>query len=409
MKGTEQNGKHAWMAFGSICVMCIVWIGIAYKCMGLYADPVTADLGITRSQFMLVMTVVVATNALVNLFAYGTIEERLGIRKILVTGGLLATAALVVWSQVQNLAMLYLGGFLFGLAMSMLTNNTVATAISHWFKRKMGTYISLANTFGSISGIIFAIVIAALIAAVGWRTGFLVTAIISAAATIVVFLLYKGDPEDLGERPLYADDAETASEGADGCSYKRMLKAPTFWLLGVTYLCSGLICYGLFGSLALFAVDFGYADSQGLMVSIALLASTITMVPFGALCDKIGTKWMLAICMVCMIVAGVALQMDSLPVVALFAVAAIIGAGYNANNVPMGVSVMEAFGSLEYSKKLGVVIAFNFAGVAFGPTVLSLFYDMTGSFDSGLMLYMVLAAVVVIGGFVGTRRIGKSA
>lgn len=405
---SAQNKRHAWMAFGSVCATLIVFVGIAYNCMGIYADPVTTELGITRAQYMLLMTIAVMTNGLINLLLYGRIEEKFGLRVMMVAGGISTSLSFFLFSFAQNLTMLYVGGFFLGLGLSVQTNNTLNTAINHWFKKRMGTLVSVANTCGSVTGIIAATVIALVIGSLGWRMGFLATGIIGVVATVIIAFLYKGDPKRLGERPLWADEVgseDAPAEEEDGVSYARMIKAPSFWVLALLYFLSGLVCYAIYGSLSLFAVDNGYPDAQGTIVSVALLACTISCIPLGWVCDKLGSKWLFVICMACIAVAAFIFQMGNLGIVSLYIAAIIAGIGYNANNIPHGVSMKEAAGSLEFSRKLGILIFFNFIGVSLGPTVLNLLYDAMGSYTVGLYAAIGAAAVVAIASFFGTKRI----
>lgn len=393
------------MAFSSICLMVVVWTGICYNTTTLYADPVVNALGITRAEFMVTFTIVALTNTFFSLFLYGQIEARLGIRRVLLLGGLLGTAAYVAFTFVSSIPMLYLGGLLYGLALSFIGGNSTAAGIGYWFKKKMGRYISIVEMVSNAVGIVATIVIGALILAIGWRQAFGVTAIISLVGVIAVVLLYKGTPAQLGEKPMYADEAASdAPQEETGITYKQVFKKPQFFLLAVGYFFTGFTVYSVLGDIPLFAVDYGYGDTANLFVSVALVASVITMVPLGELCDRAGSRVMVALALVCTIINLIVFQMPNLPIWAMYVTAALAGVAFNANLIPMGISVREAFGDRDFSKKVGTVSGFSFAGVAFGPTILNLFYGAFGGYTLGLMVYVVLAAIALVCMWFGTRK-----
>lgn len=392
--------------------MTFIWIGIGWNTISLYADPVISDWGIGRTQFMLCITLVSGGNTIVSLLAYGQIEARLGIRKVMVLGGCASTVAFAIMALSQNLPMLYVGAALFGFGVAFLSNNTFMTAVNHWFAKRQGTMTGIVTTVGSASGILFATVMAIVIGAVGWRLGFGITAIASALATIVVFVLYKGDPEQLGELPLYAESkpessnkADGTMEEAEGIGYADMFKTPQFYLIVLAFTCGGIACYAAFSNLAIFAVDLGYEAFSGAALSIALAASAVGMTPGGIIVDKLGAKWMIALCCILLIAGMAILMMTEIPLPLLFASCVLLGLGYCLCQVPAGAAVMDAFGPKEYSKKLGTCAGFVYLGVALAPVVMSAFYDLTGTYQLSLIILVAMSIATAVLIFPATKSV----
>ena len=73
--------------------------------------------------------------------------------------------------------------------------------------------------------------------------------------------------------------------------------------------------------------------------------------------------------------------------------------------MPMGVSIREAFGRKEFSKKMGTVTSFCLFGFAFGPTILNAFYDIAGTYQTGLMAMIATAVATIVLLFIATRRV----
>ncbi len=417
------------MAYASICIMSIVWVGIQFNCMNLYAAPVVEELGITRTQFMTVLSIPGLISATVSLLAFGAIEENIGLRRMLLVGGILNTLAFVCWFFMDSIALLYLGGTLYGCGCSITAYNSVAAGVNRWFKQRIGSLMGVANALGNVAGIVFALVIAAIIATIGWRYSFGICVAISAVATVACTLLYKGNPDDLGVRAMYEDEvanstaldeaaetghvmgaealagaaaeavdevvqAEIPSEPLSGMPFKETIATPRMWLLAFGYLLLGTTTYGLMSTLPLFALDFGFEQLQGQVVSASLLAAAIAMVPLGMICDRFGTKWTVALCGALMAIAAVLLLMPNLPFVGVLVAAACSGASYSSCGVAVGTGVKEAFGEFEFSKKLGLCSGCMYIGLALGPALINFVYDTAGTYSFALVAFAICAAVI---------------
>ena len=406
--GNRNQSKQAWMAFSAICLMSVMWTGIQWNCMNLYAAPVVEEMGITRTQFMLVLTIPSFISAAVSLTCFGTIEQRWGLRRMLLVGGVLNTLAFVCWTFMHSSLMLYVGGTLYGMGASVTAFNSINAGVNRWFKQKMGSLVGVANTLGNLAGIGFALVIAALIAWVGWRYSFAICVVLSAISTVVCVVLYKGNPEDVGVPAMYADAAAGAAEGMaagsakasddaacemapSGVPFRRALRSPRLWIMMLCYFLLAFTTYGLMSTLPLFMVDQGFAQMQGQAVSISLLSSAVMLVPLGALCDRLGTKWGIALCCLLMMVAAFMLRISSLPLLVMLILAAIVGAAYSACAITVGVGVKQAFGDVDFSKKLGLCSGCLYVGLAAGPALTNLAYDTTGTYG------MILAGFVALG------------
>ena len=204
LSGNASARLAGWKAFSGICVMLLLWSGIEWYCMSLYADPVVSDLGISRTAFMFALSLMAGISATISLTCFGFIEQRVGVRRLLIAGGILDTLAFLVLGLAHSLPVLYLGAILYGFGTSVTGYNMAATAVNHWFAQRRGSMVGVANTVGCVSGIVFSPVISALIAVAGWRTSFFICCVLSAAGVVLVAFLYRGNPEDLGVEPLYS-------------------------------------------------------------------------------------------------------------------------------------------------------------------------------------------------------------
>ena len=430
----KNTAGYAWQAFAAICLMSIMWTGIQWNCMNLYAAPVVDELGISRAQFMLVLSIPAVISAVVSFLAFGAIEQRFGLRRMMLLGGILNTLAFLSWALMDSPAMLYLGGALYGLGASITAFNSINAGVGRWFKRRMGSLVGVANALGSLAGIVFALVIAAVIAVLGWRYSFWICVALSAVSTVVCVLLYRGNPEQLGVSAMYETEEPTPGSGsdspnaasragagapqggrgpsgglpasaqADGVPFREALRMPRLWLLMAGYFLLGTTTYALMSTLPLFAVDFGYADLQGQVVSASLVAAAVMVVPLGMVCDRFGTKWGLALASALLLAACMALRLPSLPFAAMLVLAVVVGGSYSACSVCVGVGVRETFGDVDFGKKLGLCSGCLYIGLAVGPASANLAFDLSGSYALPLGIFAVLALCMAALFFVAFRK-----
>ncbi|WP_295617053.1 MFS transporter [uncultured Intestinimonas sp.] len=407
----NKSSTHAWMALIAMCLMCATWTGVTGNTISLFADPVVNELGITRTQYMLgSSTITGITNGLISMFLFGKIYAKIGIKKMMLIGGLIGTLGFASFAMAQNFAMILLGGILFGAGCCFNFTSTLAIVIDSWFKKKNGTYMSLAQTVGSVVGIICSTLYAILIAQVGWRAGFLTTVVICLITTFVLQILFKGESKDLGEAPMYADEASAdqgqgQSAAEDGISFQQSLRTPRYYLLLVLIVLICILAYGPFGNLVLIASDLGYGAISGTLLSVALIASAVSLTFCGVIIDKFGTKWMISLALV-LVAAALAiywLRLDS--TVTMYVSALMLGVGYNACILPGSIATRELLGSRDYGKKVAVSGAASLVGIALGPSVMSAFYDLTGSYDLGYVVCFIGCIICIIAIFPLTRRV----
>ncbi|MBR2789997.1 MAG: MFS transporter [Eggerthellaceae bacterium] len=405
--GKLKGNPHAWMALIAMCLTALYVGGIGWNCISLYFPPLIEEWGVTRTEVSLVVTILSTIHMVIATFAFGQIASRIGIRKMLVIGGILNTAGFIVMAMANGIPMLYIGAALFGTGIGFTSNSTYNTALTKWFKKNQSTMISLVATTSSVVGIISATVVAAIIASAGWRTGFLITAAIAAVCCIAGFFLYKGEPEKLGELHMYAEE-EVVEEAVeeDGVSFKKFLTSAQGWMLIVAWLFIGIAGYVIQGNLALFANDYGYAAHSGTLLSVLLFTCAIFMPIAGRICDKLGSKWMVFIGMGAVVINCAILRFTTPPIAVMYVIAILAGFSWDANIVPVAKSILESSGNKEFSKKTGVLVGMQAFGVALAPTIFNMFYDFGGqTYDVGLIFMAALAIIVMILFIFGTRPI----
>ena len=406
MNDQEKIKKYATGAFAAIIIMYVASEGICWNNWTLYAPAVTAEWGVSRAQFMMVVTIMSMINSLFSLFAYGWVQSKMSIKKMLLIGTIFSSISIALYATSHSMTQFYVAALFYGFGVATQSSTTGVLILTSWFKKRAGSKFGIAHTFGNFAGIISTSLFGYLINTFGWRIPLFITLAISIIDIIAIQALYKGTPEELGLEIAVDDGSGDAAHGSSdyGLTRNEMLRSPQFYMLAVGYMLVCFAGYGAFSNLTLFATDRGFGNVAGTFLSVALVGAAATNALWGKIIDKFGTKIMVSCCMVLCSVAMLLLRVENLPIAGLYAIAVLLGAGYPACLLPAGISITEVFGEKEHGKKVGIIVGISFLAFSFAPTVMAAFYDITGSYDSALLVFVLFAIAAAALIFCATRK-----
>lgn len=404
----DKSASHARAAVITVCLCYVISTGIAWNTFSVYAESVIAELGIMRSQFTLNMTIFSGANAIMTLFFLGPLVDKVGPTKMVKIFPWIGALGFAIIAMSKSLTAMYIGGALFGISACSMGGNINNLLINAWYKKNVGKMMGIPQTVGSITGIIMTVVYGMLVSNLGWRIPNWITCAVFVAVGILIAIIYKGSPKELGEKPMYADEATDESSEElyeDGVDFKHSIRHPQYYMLSIGAFLVALATYGVLGNLTLLAGDAGFSELASTVLSVALVASAICFVPAGYVIDRFGSQWLIGGSMAVLIVAIFVLRMDSVSLPVMYIAAAAVGASYDCAILAPGLTIKQAFGTKDLGKKLSIVNAFNFTGLALGPTVLALFYDMSGSYSLGWTTYIILAVLSAVLTFIGVKKV----
>src|SRR5690606_27234362 len=132
-----------------------------------------------------------------------------GIRQVvstalaLIMGGIVASFFMTeVWQ------LLLLWGVVIGVGTGMTALVLGATVATRWFSKRRGLVVGLMTASSATGQLVFLPILASLTEAFGWRTALSFTVVIIATAMVLVALIMRDHPADLG-LPAYGDTTIT--------------------------------------------------------------------------------------------------------------------------------------------------------------------------------------------------------
>ncbi len=218
--------------------------------------------------------------------------RRLGPKRTAMAGLALVALSLFGLSRSQNFVSLLLLYCLTGLG-GGFGNIPMMVLVSHWFRRERRGRAAGLMILGNGAAIVCSGLVIPwlnqLLGPEGWRTGWLLLALVALVAMAVVALLLRNDPAELGLEPLGARTplpvAQLEAKPPVGSGGLLLRLGVVYFLFGLTYMVFGTFI------VATMIADFGFSEVRaGQFWSAIGLFSMASAVGFGILSDRIGRK-----------------------------------------------------------------------------------------------------------------------
>lgn len=393
---------HGWLiVLGSFFMMATCY-AVFVNCLNLFLVPITNDLGITRGQFNANTSIAAIVGVFASLFV-GKLVQKCNARIFGIVNILLIVSSLACWSLVTQLWQMYLLSVVTGFTVISGTRLMISLLIANWFDHKRGLAVSLSLSGSGVGGMILSQVAASSINTYGWRTTFLIlaliTLIISMPLTVTVF---HNNPFNIGLLPYGVSNESNniavggKNQGYFGVTAKRAIRSGAFWLLLLGFLLMGLINGGVIINISANFTDAGYsAEFAANIVSLQLFVLIVGKITVGMVFDRYGVIRGI-------ILGGITLMLATIGMFFahntfgpyLFALT--FGFGTSLGTIAPPLIVIHEFGKKEFGSLVGYVTAIQMFGGAVGSILTGILYDRMGSYQLGWIILTFTSIVMLI-------------
>lgn len=355
---------------------------------GLFLEPMTLDLGMSRGSFSLAIAV---QNLLWGLLTpvFGGLADRFGTARCIAVGGFLYVLGIVITALGGSLFSLHLGaGVFIGIAVAAcgypLVLSSVARSVS---EERRSIALGIAASGGSAGQFLLLPLTQVLISELDWLGALLVLAVLTTAVIPLAFVL----------RGKAVSDASHASEATVFGSIRQAAAHRGFWLLNAGFFVCG------------FHVAFIATHLPGYIVSIGLSpfvgATALSVIGFfnilgglaaGVLGARFRKKYLLA---------GIYLARAAIMSMLLFGpktdwtiflFAGIFGFLW-LSTVPLTSGLVgDIFGPRFLATLFGIVMCGHQLGAFFGAWFGGISYDLTGSYDAVWQVAILLGLLSAV-------------
>jgi len=377
-------GYYGWIVVWMCFMAGFIGFGFVYS-YGVFFKPLSSEFGWNRSVIAGAFSIYAILHNLLAFFA-GRAVDKIGPRPVFAVAGISLGLSMVVMSRLTSIWGLYLFfGVLFSIGLACIYSPVMAT-VSRWFYVKRGLAAGLAAMGISAGTLVFSPLSAWLIAHFGWRQSYVILGVIAWIVFIPIVIFVREPPLSITNPS--ADGS--MSERHDGFSFREAVKTQNFWAFALSLTFLDIALFAIMMHIVMLASDRGISIiAAGSLVGIIGGFSLFGKLGAGYMSDKLGRKKIYICAGIFQLLVLVWLFFAVKAwMLCLFAV--LFGLAYGSWSGVMGAFPADYFGYKATGEILGFIVILCGIGVAIGPFLGGLIYDVTGSYDN--MIVMCVAA-----------------
>lgn len=372
-------------------------VGFVFYSYGVFFKALADDFGGSRLGVSVGLTAMQLMTALVAPLV-GKLLDRGHTRVLMTLGAVLMGLGFVIASTIGALWQFYIVfGLMMGVGVCLLGGLSSSTLVANWFVGRRGMALGFATMGISMSGVLMPPIGTTLIAAIGWRSTFLVyagTALLLLAPAVWMWVVNR--PEDIGQAPDGDARMATARHDAAGPSSQQLLRDRNFWVIAVVV----ALNFSCMGAVLTHSVphvtDLGFsAGAAALVLSAMAGAGALGKPVFGAITDRLDKRaamWLAS----SMQVVGVLALLHARSYPALLVSGAVFGFGMGGVVPLQGALVGAAFGRHAFGRVMGLMnpamLPINMIGQPFAAHV----FDTTGNYDLAFECFIAVFALSMV-------------
>lgn len=415
METVNQKKK---LFYGWFCVLGTFLVsasmGIQYSVFSLFVIPVTEELGCTRAQFTMILTIF-SFIAMIESPIVGRLLTKVKVRTLLLMGAIGHIIVYVGYSFSHSITMFYVCAVILGLSCQLSNAICINHVIGKWFIDKKGLATGIAFCGSGICLLIMSPLIQSIISNYGWRWGYRTIALGIFVFMGIALLLIREDPESMGLKPLGWEkkveevpaNTVDAVSSESGIMFRDALKTPAFYFTIIGLILMMIIPQAINPNLSPLLQNAGYtAMAAANVLSISNLLQIPAKLLLGIAFDKMnaygiaiseGAIMVLApLCCIACISGGGAMWI-LLPLVVCYAF------NYSLINMALPATAAAVFGRKDFTMFVSLGIFSMLFANTFAGRIIAGSFDKTGSYAGGVWNIIIIGVVSTVLLLVATK------
>lgn len=242
---------YGWTLVGVAAFIMVIGTVPFFQGMPTWVVALGREFGWSRTQFSIAFSLTRVEGSIMGPVS-GYLIDRLGSRRMVVIGLVIAGGGFVLMSQMQNIWHFYASFIVMSVGVGLGTWMPMMTVLNNWFVRNRSTAMALAMEGFLVGGMALVPVLAFLIdpdavGRPGWRNTALVIGIFLAAVALPISFLVRNAPEPYGQHPdgqaqaLPRPAAASTESDERDFTWQEAVRTKNFWLISMGHACSSIV------------------------------------------------------------------------------------------------------------------------------------------------------------------------
>lgn len=404
---------YGWTIVGCAFAIAVFGWGLGFYGPGIYIARLNREHGWSIATLSAAVTLYYVGSACFVIFT-GDIMGRFGPRRVVLAGSALLAAGVIALTLTAAPWQVFACFLLMSAGCAATTGAAIQAIIAPWFIRKRGLATSLALNGSSCGGMLIAPLLLFLIERFGFTTGSAMTTALLLAVLwplVAIFLVHR--PRDLGLLPDGAppDDARTPPATADsGTLLPRaaLLRDPLFHTISLPFALGLAAQVGFLMHQVSFLLPTLGTDQTAWYVGLTTACAVAGRLIAGTFIDAVNVRLASAGNFAIQI-AGLLLLLATDRTAAVFVACALFGLGVGNLITFPALIVQREYPAAHFTRIVSLLVAINQLTFAFGPGILGLSRDWSGSYRASLLVCVSLQLAAILIVLAGTRRTSRAA
>lgn len=362
--------------------------------LSLYIPSILKDLAIGHTTYSTIYASATLLSGITIIFV-GKLIDRIHLKSFSVAVIFGIIAANLVAGFSFNLVTLFVAIFMLRFFGQGLLSHTAMTAMGRYFNKSRGKALSIAYLGFPMAEGIFPIFIVLLIAAVGWRQSFMVSAISIAIILLPLslFLLQNFNKEKVVEDSSPAKSINLTPVNDKVWSQKDILMSKSFYLIAPTTFIMGFTLTALFFFQTFIADYKGWsAEWMALNITVYAIASFSFSIFTGPIVDRLTAKRVYPFVMLPLLIGLLILILFNNPLATTF-FWLFVGISGGLNPTASNAIYAEMYGTTNLGTVRSLFTFVMVGSTALGPVVFSLLLDSGFSFN---WIHLMIIGTIIL-------------
>ncbi len=385
-KAKTDNFFYSYVIVAACFSIQAIGVG-TYISYGVFFNQLSSEFGWSRATISGASSAAFFLMGLLGIFV-GRLNDRIGPRKVMTVTSSFFGLGLLLMSRLDAVWQLYLFyGVIFGIGLSSIDVIALSTT-ARWFVKKRGVMTGIVKVGTGMGQLMIPLAASMLIKSYGWRTSYLIIGVAGFLLLVSITQLLRRDPSQMGLLLNYEKKMSMDNPGLIrvGLSLHEAVHTRQFWMICAVNLVIVFCLMIIMVHIVPYARDIEVSALRAASVlstigGVSMIGRFIT----GIAIDRIGSKRVIIVCFILLMVELLWLQMaNDLWMLYLFAV--FYGITHGGFFTAISPIVAEFFGINAHGVLFGIVAFSGSIGGAIGPFVAGYIFDITAGYSLAFWL-----------------------